>query len=130
MLRRRAVYAVVFVLSTISFLRADNTYVVGTCKPRLTSFVSISAAVGSVPAGSTILVCPGTYAEQVTIAKPLTLQGIASANQDLATIAIPSSGAVGNATSIFGQAVAAQVLVQAAGWVIFSTLRWMARMAT
>ena len=125
MLRLRTVFAVVFVLSTVSFLRAndsDATYVVGTCKPRLTSFASISAAVSSVPSGSTILVCPGVYAEQVTIAKPLSLQGIASANQDQAIIAIPGGGATSNSTSIFGQPVAAQVLVQAGGFVNISNI--------
>jgi hypothetical protein len=35
------------------------TVVVGTCKPSLPSYTSISEAVSSVPPGSTVEVCPG-----------------------------------------------------------------------
>lgn len=65
------------------------SYAVGTCKPTLPSFANISAAVSSVPPSSTVLVCPGTYKEQVTISQPLTLQGITSANSARAVIAVP-----------------------------------------
>ena len=92
-----------------------HSFAVGSCAPRLQSFATISAAVSSVPPGSTIFVCPGTYPEQVTITQPLTLQGIASSNQDQAVIAVPVAGLTGNITSIFGQTVAAQVLVQGVG---------------
>ena len=50
------------------------TFFVGTCKAG--AFGSINAAIAAVPSGSTINVCPGTYAEQVVISKALTLQGI------------------------------------------------------
>jgi len=92
-----------------------HSFAVGSCAPRLQSFATISAAVSSVPPGSTIFVCPGTYPEQVTITQPLTLQGIASSNQDQAVIAVPVAGLTENITSIFGQTVAAQVLVQGVG---------------
>jgi len=85
---------------------------VGTCMPELTSFTTIRDAVSSVPPGSTILVCPGVYPEQVTISQPLTLQGIADSNQDQVVITVPSGGLAATVTSISGQAVAAQVLVQ------------------
>ncbi len=39
-------------------------YTVGTCKPTLPSYPNISAAVSSASAGSTVLVCPGVYAER------------------------------------------------------------------
>jgi hypothetical protein len=44
---------------------AGSTYAVGTCLPTLPFFTTISQAVSSVPAGSTIKVCAGSYAEQV-----------------------------------------------------------------
>jgi hypothetical protein len=67
-------------------------FAVGTCKPSLHSFSTISGAVSTVPAGSIVLVCPGTYAEQVTISQPLTLEGITSGNSNQATITIPPGG--------------------------------------
>jgi hypothetical protein len=67
-------------------------YAVGTCKPSLPSYPTISAAVSGVPPFSTVLVCPGTYAEQVIIAQPLTLQGIASGNSGRALITVPAAG--------------------------------------
>jgi nitrous oxidase accessory protein NosD len=39
------------------------------------TFTSINAAVVAAPAWSTVVVCPGTYAEDVIISKPLTLVG-------------------------------------------------------
>jgi hypothetical protein len=42
----------------------------------------------------------------------LTLVGIADSNQDIAIITVPSTGLVANSSSIFGESVAAQVLVQ------------------
>ncbi len=39
------------------------------------TFTSINAAVAAAHAGSTVVVCPGTYAEDVVISKPLTLVG-------------------------------------------------------
>lgn len=42
------------------------TYAVGSCKPTLQSFPTISLAVAHVPPGSTLDICPGTYPEQVT----------------------------------------------------------------
>jgi len=92
-----------------------GNFVVGTCKPRLTSFATISAAVTSVPPGSTIQVCPGVYPEQVTISQPLTLVGIASGNQDQVLITVPPTGLTANVTSIFSEPVAAQVLVLSPG---------------
>lgn len=91
---------------------ADNNVAVGTCKPRLTSFSTIQAAVSTVRPGSTVLVCPGVYPEQVTISQPLNLQGIADSNLDQVVITVPSGGLAVNVTSISSEAVAAQVLVQ------------------
>jgi len=106
-----------FLLVTLPLLAglamADNhNFAVGTCKAHATSFTMIQTAVNAVPPGSTISICPGVYPEQVTISKPLTLQGIGSNNADQAVIVVPSGGLNTNVTSISGQPVAAQVLVQ------------------
>jgi len=116
MLRLRVLFfATVPLLASCPLMAA--TFAVGTCKPKLTSFSTISAAVSTVPAGSNVQVCPGTYSEQVTIKQPLNLEGIAINNQDQVVIAVPGTGLTTSLTSFFTQAVAAQVLVQAAGTV-------------
>jgi len=89
-----------------------TNFEVGSCIASLTKFSTIQTAVSSVPAGSTILVCPGAYYEQVTISQPLTLKGQSSSNQDRPVIAAPPNGLAINVTSITGAHVAAQVLVQ------------------
>jgi Periplasmic copper-binding protein (NosD) len=42
---------------------------------RSAAFTTIQSAVNAAPAGGNVVVCPGTYYEQVVIAKPLTLTG-------------------------------------------------------
>jgi nitrous oxidase accessory protein NosD len=42
---------------------------------RSAAFKTIQSAVNAAPAGGTVVVCPGTYYEQVVIGKPLTLTG-------------------------------------------------------
>jgi len=92
---------------------AASTFAVGTCKPTLPSYSTISAAVAAVPAGSTVMVCPGTYSEQVTITQPLTLQGVSIGDSGQVIITVPPAGLSANTTSIRGTAIAAQVLVTA-----------------
>jgi Right handed beta helix region len=48
---------------------------VGNCHPHLVSYSTISEAVAAVPPDSTLLICPGNYPENVTIAQPLILRG-------------------------------------------------------
>jgi parallel beta-helix repeat protein len=92
------------------------------CQPSLVHFASIQLAVNSVPAGSTIEVCPGTYPEQVVISKKLTLKGVASGGQDAAVILPPTGGMLVNTTDQRGP-VAAQILVKnTAGPVSISNL--------
>ncbi len=67
--------------STIPALAAVTKYAVGTCQPKLQQFPTITAAVNAVPPYSTILVCPGTYPEQINLYQPVTLQGVASGIQ-------------------------------------------------
>lgn len=98
-------------------MHATN-FQVGGCLAKLVNFGTIQAAVNSVPPGSTILVCPGVYAEQVVISKPLTLRGQVMFPQNLGrpVIVIPRNvrGAPNlqvNVTNIQGTPFAAQVLV-------------------
>lgn len=74
------------------------TNVVGSCKPTLPSFTTISAALAATPAPNIVIVCPGTYPEQVVITQPVTLEGVSSANSNQPIIAVPSGGAVANAS--------------------------------
>lgn len=69
---------------------------VGNCKPHLVSYSTISEAVADVPPNSTILVCPGTYPEQVTISQPLILKGLSDETGARAVITVPSSGLNGD----------------------------------
>jgi hypothetical protein len=61
---------------------------VGTCRPGKNTYPTISAAIEAVPAGGVVNVCPGTYAEQLEIDKPLTLRGV----DGTPTIVAPSTG--------------------------------------
>jgi hypothetical protein len=99
---------------------STTTFAVGTCEPALTGYPTISQAVAAVPPNSTILVCPGTYPEQVVITQPLTLTGVKIGNADAAVITSPAAGVIQNATSpAFNQfndtPIAAQVLIQNTG---------------
>jgi hypothetical protein len=109
----KPLFLVVTLPLLVGLAMADDhgNFAVGTCKAHARSFTMIQTAVNTVPPGSTIFVCPGVYPEQVTIAKPLTLQGIASNNADQAVIVVPSGGLNVSVTSIAGEPVAAQVLV-------------------
>ncbi len=84
------------------------------CQPSLVHFATIQLAVNSVPAGSTIKVCPGNYPEQVSIiSKNLTLIGVAFGTSDAAVVAVPAGGLVTNGvTDISSQPTAAQIFVQ------------------
>ena len=86
------------------------TYYVGNCNAG--GYGTIQAAVTAVPAGSTINVCPGTYPEQVIIAKALTLQGIVSSNSSQAVIALPGGDLAITPSLLFG-ALEAQVEISA-----------------
>ena len=61
---------------------------VGTCQSGKTSYTTISSAITATPPGGVVNVCPGTYAEQLVIDKPLTIRGI----NGTPTIVPPSTG--------------------------------------
>jgi pectin methylesterase-like acyl-CoA thioesterase len=70
-------------VTTLAFVFAIpsscQTLVVGTCKKTSApSYSTIHEAVNAAAAnpGTTVLVCPGAYAEQVVITTPLTLKGL------------------------------------------------------
>jgi hypothetical protein len=88
---------------------ATVTYIVGTCKSG-TQFSTIQSALDASPAPDTVEVCPGQYGEQLTITKPVTLEGITAANGSLAQI---MPGSMGVNAHVFGgeQPVVAQVYV-------------------
>jgi hypothetical protein len=91
---------------------AHAAITVGTCKSTKNPYTTISAAITASPAYGVINVCPGTYAEQLIIAKPLTINGLAIANQPGVTITAPPAGvaaipgASNNDDQIFAQVLA------------------------
>ena len=72
------------------------------CVAATTHYLTIQAAVSAAPSGATIQVCPGNYAEQVTITTPLTLKGVISTAADTgaAVVTVPSSFTGGSFTQI------------------------------
>jgi len=73
---------------------AQTTVAVGNCRPPLVSYSTISEAVAAVTPNSTVLVCPGTYPEQVTITQALKLKGLKD-EAGYPVITVPSGGLVG-----------------------------------
>jgi len=103
------------VLVSLQGISTATTVAVGTCRPNLVSFSTIQAAVTQSPANTTIEICPGSYPEQVSINKNLTLTGVVAGTEDAAVMLAPSSGIVQNATDLFdGSGIAAQLFVQGA----------------
>ena len=89
---------------------SSGTYAVGTCKPTLPSYATISAALAAVPPPVTVQVCPGTYPEQVVITQPVTLEGITSGGSGEIIVTVPSGGLTFSTTGAGGD-FAAQLWV-------------------
>ncbi len=88
---------------------SSSTVAVGTCT-KFVNYPTIQQAVTAVGAGGTVKVCPGTYPEQVTITKNLTLIGV---GPTASTVVVPAGGLVTNGvTDITGFPTAAQIFVQ------------------
>jgi parallel beta-helix repeat protein len=64
-----------------------------------------------VPFNTTILVCPGSYPEQVVISQPLTLEGVTDGIGDAAVITVPGGGLVQNVTTTLWGPISAQLAV-------------------
>jgi parallel beta-helix repeat protein len=100
-------------LAVLSGQAFASIVTVGLCAGPGTHYLTIQAAVKAVSAGSTLKVCPGTYPEQVSINKNLTLIGIPFGTSDAPVIVVPMGGLVTNGVvDIFGFPTAAQILVQ------------------
>lgn len=82
------------------------TVSVGTCLPAYPHFPTIQAAVNASPQGGTVLVCPGTYPEQVSIFHPLTLKGVDNNGSNLSLITMPPGG---TGSQIFVQATGVNI---------------------
>ena len=114
----RTVWAICFAAVVLSGLLGQSlsatTVVVGpsTCKSTLKHYSTIQSAVSAVPWGTTVMVCPGSYPEQVTVTQPLTLEGITDGTGSAAVITVPGGGFVQNGTSNSFGPVAVQLLVQ------------------
>ena len=115
------VLALTFAASALS--ASPITYAVGTCRPTLASYQTISAALAALPFPNVVEVCPGTYNEQVEITQPVTLKGISNGDSEQTIIAPPVGGLITNATTDRGASVAAQIWVNnASGLVNISDL--------
>jgi hypothetical protein len=99
---------------------AANYAAVGACTPPNAvtpahTYATIQLAVNGSAPGTIIQICPGTYPEQVVIAKKLTLQGVVdptAPTQDAAVILPPAAGMVANASDTFdSHPIAAQLFV-------------------
>jgi parallel beta-helix repeat protein len=86
-------------------LHATTTYIVGTCKAG-TQFSSIQAALDAAPSPNVVEVCPGTYAEQITIINAVTIEALSIKNSSYVHITVPSGGLTTN-TTINGGATSA-----------------------
>jgi parallel beta-helix repeat protein len=87
---------------------ATVTYIVGTCRSG-TRFSTIQKALDASPAPDTVEVCPGIYAEQITISHPVTLEGIEQGNG--AQVRIVATAMTINTTATDGNPAAAQIFV-------------------
>jgi hypothetical protein len=85
----RLVIAAVAMSLCASHLHAA-TYIVGDCQSG-DKFSTIQSALNAASTGSTVKVCPGQYAEEITITKPVTLMGIPANNGALVQIMLPAS---------------------------------------
>ena len=91
-------------------LASAATYYVGPCKTG--SYATIQAAVNASVAGSTVIICPGTYTTQVTITKSLNLQGL---NNGSSQVRIVGSSTDQSITSdVYGVALRPSIIVKSA----------------
>ncbi|HTS35655.1 MAG TPA: hypothetical protein VMH04_08295 [Candidatus Solibacter sp.] len=100
-----------------------KTVLVGTCLTKLQYYGSIMSAVSAVPAGATVEICPGTYAEQITVTQPITLKGLTSGTNAQVLITVPHAGLSQNGTGpVSNSPIYAQILAQDVGPVNISGL--------
>jgi parallel beta-helix repeat protein len=115
MLRIRTILILLLTVSALhSYQLLASTFVVGptTCRPTLPHFATIQTAVNVSTSGSTVLVCPGNYPEQVVISSPLILKGIANGGSSAVVITVPPGGLIENGMSSLFGAMNVQLLIQ------------------
>ncbi len=86
-----------------------HTLRVGTCVAAAHTYVTIQAAVDAASNGDAVVICPGTYPEQVSVTKSVSLKAVR--NMDAPQIVVPAGGLVQNTTMTNGTATAAQILI-------------------
>jgi parallel beta-helix repeat protein len=91
---------------------AGSSVTVGLCAGPGIHYLTIQSAVTAVPAGGTVRVCPGTYPEQMSINKNLTLIGVSTGTSD-AVVNVPPTPMLNNTFDFDhpSDLIAAQVLV-------------------
>lgn len=112
MTRLRLVLPNLVLLLLSHSLFATTTYYVGSCHAG--AYGTINAAVAAAATGSSILICPGTYAEQIIISKQITLHGMTFNGTSGAVVAVPAAGLLNESSLYFGQ-IAPQIEVLADG---------------
>jgi len=107
-------FAAVLLTGLLGQSLSATTVVVGpsTCKSTLKHYSTIQSAVSAVGWGTTVMVCPGSYPEQVIVNQPLTLEGVTDGTGSAAVITVPGGGLVQNGTSTSFGPVTVQLLVQ------------------
>ena len=107
----RCLFAAALILSCL-FAQTSMATVVGTCRTG-THYSTIQAGVTAAPSGGTVNICPGSYPEQVSINKHLTLTGIASGTTEGVAIVAPAGGVMPNAVDLYDGVtpIAAQLVV-------------------
>ena len=95
----------------------DGQGAVTSCEaPTPTPYTSVGAAIAAARPHDVVKVCPGVYAEQLTVAKPLTLRGESGA-------VVKPAGMVANTTSLTtGNALATVIVVDGAAGVTIEGL--------
>jgi len=88
---------------------------VGTCHRAHVTYTTIQSAVDAALDGDTVAICPGTYAEQISITKNVSLKNVVHLSGPTITAHIvpPAGGLVANTTMSDGTPTAAQILVSA-----------------
>jgi parallel beta-helix repeat protein len=96
--------------SALAAIVVDQNAAIGaaSCTGALTQYNTIQSAVSAASSGATIEVCPGTYAEQVTITTPLTLKGVTDTTNNAGAVVVTIPG--GTFSGAF-----TQILIQATG---------------
>jgi hypothetical protein len=101
---------------------ATVTYAVGACQPSLPSFLTISEALAASPSPDVVEVCADTYAEQLMITNPVTIEGISAGGSSQVVITQPLSALEACGTGLAATGGTPLVCVASAGTVNISNI--------